>query len=117
MLSAYGTIAVVVEAMKRGAIDFIPKDKDFEDLVVIKLDRFIHDTSLIIDRERSIGGLYETVFSEEPQRKGKALETLIAALFSSVDSNSQFGKCAAKSTLRTNQLTYQSGLKGLFSAP
>jgi DNA-binding NtrC family response regulator len=25
MLSAYGTISVVVEAMKRGAIDFIPK--------------------------------------------------------------------------------------------
>lgn len=85
MLSAYGTIAVVVEAMKRGATDFIPKDKDYEDLVVIKLDRFIRDTSLIADRERSISGLYETVFSDEPQRKGKALETLIAAMFSSVE--------------------------------
>lgn len=85
MLSAYGTIAVVVEAMKRGATDFIPKDKDYEDLVVIKLDRFVRDTSLIADRERSISGLYETVFSDESQRKGKALETLIAALFSSVE--------------------------------
>ncbi len=85
MLSAYGTIPVVVEAMKRGALDFIPKDKDYEDLVVIKLDRFIRDASLIADRERSISGLYETVFSEEPQRKGKALETLIVSLFSSVE--------------------------------
>jgi ActR/RegA family two-component response regulator/Holliday junction resolvase-like predicted endonuclease len=85
MLSAYGTIPVVVEAMKRGAIDFIPKDKDYEDLVVLKLDRFIHDAALLADRERNISGLYDTVFTEETNRKGKALETLIVALFSSVE--------------------------------
>ena len=85
MLSAYGTIGVVVEAIKRGAIDFIPKDKDFEDLVVLKLDRFISDSILIEDRERNIKGLYETAFAEETNRKGKALETLVAALFSTVE--------------------------------
>jgi ActR/RegA family two-component response regulator/Holliday junction resolvase-like predicted endonuclease len=85
MLSAYGTISVVVEAMKRGAIDFIPKDKDYEDLVVLRLDKFIRDAALLADRERNIGGLYETVFTEETKRKGKALETFIAALFSTVE--------------------------------
>ncbi len=85
MLSAYGTIGVVVEAMKRGAIDFIPKDKDYEDLVVLKLDKFISDSILIEDRERSIKGLYETAFTEETNRKGKALETLVAALFSTIE--------------------------------
>lgn len=85
MLSAYGTISVVVEAMKRGAIDFIPKDKDYEDLVVLKLDKFIRDAVLLADRERNISGLYETVFTEETKRKGKALETFMAALFSSIE--------------------------------
>lgn len=85
MLSAYGTISVVVEAMKRGAIDFIPKDKDYEDLVVLKLDKFIGDAVLLADRERNIKGLYETAFTEEQNRKGKALETFIAALFSSIE--------------------------------
>lgn len=85
MLSAYGTISVVVEAMKRGAIDFIPKDKDYEDLVILKLDKFIGDAALLADRERNIRGLYETVFTEDTNRKGKALETLIATLFSGVE--------------------------------
>lgn len=85
MLSAYGTISIVVEAMQRGAIDFIPKDKDYEDLVVLKLDRFIRDAVLLADRERNLKGLYETAFAEEPSRKGKALETLVAALFSSIE--------------------------------
>ncbi len=92
MLSAYGTIPVVVEAMKRGAIDFIPKDKDYEDLVVLKLDRFINDAALLADRERNISGLYETVFTEETNRKGKALETLIATLFSSVEGFVEVGR-------------------------
>src|SRR5205085_12508487 len=56
MLSADGTISVVVEAMKRGAVDFIPKDKDFEDLVVLKLEKFIRDAALLDDRERNISG-------------------------------------------------------------
>lgn len=85
MLSAYGTIPVVVEAMKRGAIDFIPKDKDYEDLVVLKLDKFIGDAVLLADRERNIKGLYETAFTEDIKRKGKALETLVAALLSSIE--------------------------------
>lgn len=85
MLSAYGTISVVVEAMKRGAIDFIPKEKDYEDLVLLRLDKFIRDSALFADRERNITGLYETVFTEDAKRKGKALETLVAALFSSIE--------------------------------
>lgn len=85
MLSAFGTTSVIVEAMKRGAIDFVPKDKDYEDLIVLKLDRFIRDAVLLADRERNISGLYETVFTEDTKRKGKALETLVAALFSSVE--------------------------------
>jgi len=92
MLSAYGTTSVVVEAMKRGAIDFVPKDKDYEDLIVLKLDRFIRDAVLLADRERNIKGLYETAFTEETNRKGKALETLIAALFSSIEGFVEVGR-------------------------
>lgn len=85
MLSGYGTPSVIVEAMKRGAIDFIPKDRDYEDLVVLKLDRFIREAELLADRERNIRGLYETVLAEGVNRKGKALETLVASLFSSIE--------------------------------
>ncbi|HKU77178.1 MAG TPA: response regulator [Pyrinomonadaceae bacterium] len=85
MLSAYGTTPAIVEAMKRGAYDFVAKDKDYEDLVVLKLDKFINDSVLIEDRERNIKGLYETTFIDDSQRKGKALETLVAAVFSSVE--------------------------------
>jgi ActR/RegA family two-component response regulator len=92
MLTAYGTISVVVEAMKRGACDFIPKETDYEDLVVLKLDRFIRDAVLVADRERNIKGLYETVLTEEVHRKGKALETLIASLFSSIDGMIEVGR-------------------------
>ena len=85
ILSAYGTTSVVVEAMRRGAIDFVAKDTDYEDLVVLKLDRFIREAVLLADRERNINGLYETVLTEDVNRKGKALETLVASLFSSVE--------------------------------
>jgi len=85
ILSAYGTTSVIVEAIKRGAIDFVAKDTDYEDLVVLKLDRFIREAVLLADRERNINGLYETVLTEDVNRKGKALETLVASLFSSVE--------------------------------
>jgi CheY-like chemotaxis protein len=93
MLSAYGTISVTVEAMRRGAIDFITKDKDYEDLVVLKLDNFIRNAVLLADRERNIIGLYETVFTEEESHlKGKALETFIGALFSSIEGFVEVGR-------------------------
>ncbi|MGI9104855.1 MAG: response regulator [Pyrinomonadaceae bacterium] len=93
MLSAYGTISVTVEAMRRGAIDFITKDKDYEDLVVLKLDKFIGNAVLLADRERNIIGLYETVFTEEEAHlKGKALETFIGALFSSIEGFVEVGR-------------------------
>ena len=92
MLSAYGTISVTVEAMRRGAIDFITKDKDYEDLVVLKLDKFIGNAVLLADRERNIIGLYETVFTEEAHLKGKALETFVGALFSSIEGFVEVGR-------------------------
>lgn len=93
MLSAYGTISVAVEAMRRGAIDFITKDKDYEDLVVLKLDNFIRNAVLLADRERNIIGLYETVLTkEEIHLKGKALETFIGALFSSIEGFVEVGR-------------------------
>jgi len=93
MLSAYGTISVTVEAMRRGAVDFITKDKDYEDLVVLKLDNFIRNAVLLADRERNIIGLYETVFTEEESHlKGKALETFIGALFSSIEGFVEVGR-------------------------
>jgi ActR/RegA family two-component response regulator len=93
MLSAYGTISVAVEAMRRGAIDFITKDKDYEDLVVLKLDKFIGNAVLLADRERNILGLYETVSTEEEAHlKGKALETFIGALFSSIEGFVEVGR-------------------------
>lgn len=93
MLSAYGTISVTVEAMRRGAIDFITKDQDYEDLVVLKLENFIRNAVLLADRERNIIGLYETVFTtEEAQLKGKVLETLIGTLFSSIEGFVEVGR-------------------------
>jgi ActR/RegA family two-component response regulator len=92
MLSAYGSTAVVVEAMRRGAIDFVPKDRDYEDLVVLKLDRFIREAVLLADRERNINGLYETVLIEDVNRKGKALETLVASVFSSIEGLIEVGR-------------------------
>jgi ActR/RegA family two-component response regulator len=86
MFSAYGTIPIAVEAMRRGAIDFIPKEKDYEDLVVLKLNEFIRKASLIADRELLIQAKYEETSNEsDSYKKGKALENLVAALFNSID--------------------------------
>jgi ActR/RegA family two-component response regulator len=90
MMSGFGEIPEAVEAMRRGALDFIPKDAAFFELIVLKVNEFQqnkHNTSsLIADRERLIRRAYEDAQTlTNIQEKGKALEDLVAALFSSVE--------------------------------
>src|SRR4030095_13019952 len=100
--------------LNRGASDFVPKETNYEDLVVLKLDKFIRERVLIADRERSIRGLYETAFAEETDRKGRALETLVAALFSSIDG---FVEVERNIGLRMRKLTSPTGMRaGIRSA-
>ena len=93
VMSAFGDYGKVVEAMKRGALDFLPKDESFHDLVRFRVDEFIRQMLLVADRERLIRAKYaEALRSRHPQRKGKALEDLLAALMASVDGFFEIGR-------------------------
>lgn len=86
MISAYGDIPKTVEAMKRGALDFVPKEADFKDVITLKINDFIGRHHLVADRERLIRSKYEEAqMQEDIHRKGRALEELTAALFESID--------------------------------
>jgi len=86
IMSAYGDIPKTVEAMKRGALDFIPKEADFKDVIIFKVNNFIPTFHLIADRELLINAKYaEALHSMNSQTKGKALEDLLAALFASIE--------------------------------
>jgi DNA-binding NarL/FixJ family response regulator len=86
IVSAYGDIPKAVEAMKRGAFDFLPKEEDLKEQIVFRVEEFIRRTELIADRERLIQAKYEEAGrAKSKHKKGKALEDLIAALFASVE--------------------------------
>jgi len=86
MISAYGDIPKSVEAMKRGAIDFVPKEADFKDVIVFKVNEFIRTAHLIADRELLISTKYkEALESKDAQKKGKVLEDLLSALFETIE--------------------------------
>jgi DNA-binding NarL/FixJ family response regulator len=86
MMSAYGDIPRTVEAMRRGALDFLAKEADFKDVLTFKIGEFIRTTHLIADRELLIRAKYrETGRARNTQKKGKALETLLASLIASVE--------------------------------
>ncbi|MGH9844668.1 MAG: YraN family protein [Blastocatellia bacterium] len=86
IVSAYGDIPKAVEAMKRGAFDFLPKEENLKEQIVFRVEEFIRRTQLIEDRERLIQAKYEEAGrAKSKQKKGKALEDLIAALFASVE--------------------------------
>ena len=93
MMSAYGDILTAVEAMKRGAIHFIPKEGDFDDIIIFEVYKFIRNAQLIADRELLISTKYRQVLrSKTAHDKGKALENLLAALLSSIDGFIKIGQ-------------------------
>lgn len=86
IVSAYGDIPKAVEAMKRGAFDFLPKEEDLKEQIVFRVEEFIRRTQLIADRERLILAKdEESRRTRSAQKKGKALEDLIGALFASIE--------------------------------
>ncbi len=86
MISAYGDIRKTNEAYKLGARRFIPKEDDFNELIEHEINEFLSTAHLIADRELLIRGKYEEVNREKNRnKKGKALEELLSALFASVD--------------------------------
>jgi len=93
MVSAYGDVPKAVEAMRRGALDFVPKEPDFEDVIIFKVDEFIRTAHLISDRELLIHTKYaEARRSRNVQKKGKALEDLLAALLASIEGFIEIGR-------------------------
>jgi FixJ family two-component response regulator len=93
MISAWGDIPKTVEAMRRGAKDFIPKEPGFERIVALKLDDFIRTTRLVADRERLIQAKYhELLRAKSARKKGRALEDLLAALFASIEGFIEIGR-------------------------
>lgn len=86
MMSAYGDIPKAVQAIRYGALDFLPKGVDFDDIVKYKTDDFIRTTHLIADRELLIRTKYnEAKRLKDIHKKGKALEELLASLLESID--------------------------------
>ncbi len=99
MVSAYGDIHRAVQAMTRGALDFVQKDIDFDEVIIFKVNEFIRTAQLIADRELLIGTKYEDVQRlDDFQKKGKALEDLLAALFASVEGFIQIDRNANTAT-------------------
>ncbi len=93
MISAYGDIPKTVEAMNRGAKDFVPKEADFMDVITFKVNEFIRTSHLIADRELLIRAKYEESRRvKNAQKKGKALEELMAALLASVEGFIEIGR-------------------------
>ena len=86
MITAYGDVPKAVEAMQRGATDFVEKVEDFKSLITFKVNEFIRTFHLIADRELLIQTKYEEALQEtDSNKKGKALEDLISALFASIE--------------------------------
>jgi DNA-binding NarL/FixJ family response regulator len=93
MVSAYGDIPKAVESMKRGALDFVPKESDLEEVITFKVNEFIRTMHLISDRELLIRAKYaEARRSRNVQKKGKALEDLLAALLASIEGFIEIGR-------------------------
>jgi FixJ family two-component response regulator len=93
MMSAYGDVPKTVEAMQRGALDFVPKETDFRDALTFKVNDFIRTFHLIADRELLIRAKYEAAQTlRNSQEKGKALEDLLAALLASVEGFIEIGR-------------------------
>jgi CheY-like chemotaxis protein len=86
MISAYGDIRKTNDAYKLGARRFIPKEDDFNELIEHEIKEFLSTAHLIADRELLIESKYKEVKTEKnTNKKGKALEELLSALFASVD--------------------------------
>jgi FixJ family two-component response regulator len=99
MISAWGDIPSTVEAMKRGAIDFIPKGAQYERIVAFKVDEFTRTVSLIADRERFIKARHEEALqTDNLQKKGSVLEDLLAALFASIGGFIEIGRDVSTTT-------------------
>lgn len=93
MMSAYGDIPKAVDAIRRGAIDFVTKDEDFYDVIKFKINSFIRTAHLIADRELLIRAKFaEAVESMDAQKRGKALEELLASLLASIDGFIEIGR-------------------------
>lgn len=93
MMSAYGDIPKAIDAIHRGAIDFITKDEDFYDVLKFKTDSFIRTAHLIADRELLIRAKFAEAFEgTDAQKRGKALEELLASLLASIDGFIEIGR-------------------------
>jgi ActR/RegA family two-component response regulator len=92
MMSAYGDIPKAVYAIRSGALDFVQKESDFDEVIAFKVDEYIRTSSLIADRELLIQTLYEQAeASADPLLRGKALERLLAALLASIEGFMEIG--------------------------
>jgi DNA-binding NarL/FixJ family response regulator len=93
MMSAFGDVRKTVEAMRRGALDFVPKEADFRDALTFKVNDFIRTFHLIADRELLIRAKYKAAQTlRNSQEKGKALEDLLAALLASIEGFIEVGR-------------------------
>lgn len=93
MMSAFGDVPKTVEAMRRGALDFVLKEADFRDALTFKVNDFMRTFHLIADRELLIRAKYEAAQTlQNSQEKGEALEDLLAALLASVEGFIEIGR-------------------------
>jgi len=85
MMNDYGDGSKTVEAMKLGAMDFIPKGPGFEPIVEFKIDKFLRTAQLISFRESLIRTMYEDSRRlKDAQGKGEALGVLLGSLLASI---------------------------------
>jgi DNA-binding NtrC family response regulator len=74
VMTAWSTVDVAVEAMKRGARDFVPKPWDNDRLLnvvrtQIEFARALHDSHRLEARQQASGGTAPTLIAESPQMR------------------------------------------------
>ncbi|HEY7678318.1 MAG TPA: sigma-54 dependent transcriptional regulator [Candidatus Methylomirabilis sp.] len=81
VMTAFGTVATAVQAMKEGAFDYIEKDADFADRLVVLVERALERRRLSTENralKETVAGMPAIVGTSRPMKEALALVEKVA---------------------------------------